>query len=263
MASDLEDLLLKLDGRRLTGPWGEKTMHTRGGVIYDREMSWVERFLQLLVDPNVAYLLFTIGGYAILVELYSPGAVVPAVVGAVCIVLALIAFGSLPVNWGGIALLLLAAGLFLAEIKVTSHGLLAVGGTVSFILGSLLLFPASAAAPLGVAAIDWRLVAALAVVSAALFGWILRKGLAVRYAPTTPIGPLPGDVGVAETALAPAGTVRVRSEEWSAVSGSGTIAPGTAVRVLSRRGLELTVEATEATAAVAAEDAREAAGKVA
>ena len=242
VASDLDDLLNKLDGRKVTGPWGEKTLRTRGGVIFDEEMNIPEEALHWLVDPNVAYVLFAIGTYAILAELYSPGAVVPAVVGGICLLLGLIAFGSLPVNWGGFALLVLAVGMFLAEIKITSHGFLALGGAVEFALGSLLLFPTSAEGPYGAARLSGWLVAAMVLASVLLFSWILQRGLAARRRPPLALTPQPGDVGVAESWLSPAGTVRVHSEEWSAVARHGTIAAGAPVRVVARHGLALVVE---------------------
>ena len=246
VATDVSDLLAKLDGRRVSGPWGERALRTHGAVIYDEEPNVFERFLQVLVDPNIAYLLFTIGTYALIAEVYSPGAVVPGVVGAICLVLAFVAFGALPVNWGGLALLVVAAALFVAEVKVASHGLLAVGGLVAFVLGSLLLFAPFAPEPLGATvSLNLWLVAAVAVASVALFGWILRQGLAARTRPAFWEPPRAGDLAVAETALQPAGSVHLRGESWSAEAQSGTIQAGAPVRVVARQGLKLVVEPVE------------------
>ena len=243
VATDLDDLLAKLDGRVVKGPWGERPLHTRGAVLYEEEESFFERFLSVLANPNVAYLLFTIGSYAIVAELYHPGAIVPAVVGSLCLLLALVGFGSLPVNWGGVALLLLAIGLLVAEIKVASHGLLALGGVVAFALGSLLLFEPLATGPFGAAArVSLWLIVLLTAASALFVAGLVRFGLAARRRPPLLMGPLPGDTGWVRSALSPAGTVLVRNELWSAESVAGPVAAGMAVRVLARRGLRLLVE---------------------
>jgi membrane-bound serine protease (ClpP class) len=250
VASDVNDLLAKLDGRRLTGPWGERTLRTRGAVVFEEEMNGFERLLQTLVDPNVAYLLFTVGIYALVAEVSNPGAVVPGVVGAICLVLALVAFGSLPVNWGGVALLVVAVALFVAEVKVASHGLLGVGGLVAFVLGSLLLFAPLTPEPLGATVtLNLWLVAGLAAASALFFGWILRQALAVRRAPALWDQPRAGEVAIAQTSLAPTGSVHLRGESWSAEVRGGTIEAGAPVRVIAREGLTLLVEPVEREAA--------------
>jgi membrane-bound serine protease (ClpP class) len=250
VASDVDDLLAKLDGRRLRGPWGERVLRTRGATIYETGMNPLERAVQFIADPTIAYLLFTIGSTAILAELYNPGAIVPGVVGSIALLLALVGLGSLPVNLGGLALLLLAIGMFIAELKVASHGLLAVGGIASFVLGSLLLFSGAGGQALGVEpGLNPWLIGALAGMVAVLFGWLLQKGLLVRRRPPLPIAPIPGDVGQAESALDPTGTVLVRSELWTAVSRTGTIPRGKQVRVVDRQGLTLVVEPAEGVAA--------------
>lgn len=242
VASDLDDLLTKLDGRRVDGPWGTLTMRTRGAVIEDVDLNIVERLLKLIIDPNVAYLLFTIGSYAIIAELYSPGARFPAIVGGICLLLALVAFGSLPVSWGGLALLVVGLALFIAEVKVGSHGILVVGGIVAFVLGSLLLYLPMRLNPIDQSiGFNLWLVALLAVISAALFGWILRKGLAVRRRPPAVFGPQVGDIAIAQTDLDPLGSVLLKSESWSARSETARVPAGSAVRVFGRDGLTLIV----------------------
>src|SRR3990172_6166947 len=114
-------------------------------------MNLPERILQTIADPNIAYILFTIGVIGIIAELYNPGAFFPGITGAISLILAFVAFGSLPINWAGVLLLLLAIGLFIAELNSEGIGILAVGGLIAFVLGSLLLYtpltPPSPAAP--------------------------------------------------------------------------------------------------------------------
>ena len=243
VASDLPDLLTKLDGRTVRGPWGDRPLRTRGAVVEEWAMNPAERFLQVVVDPNIAYLLFTIGTYAIVAELYSPGAIVPAVIGSIFLLLAFVALGSLPVNWGGLGLLLLGIGLLIAEVKVASHGVLAAGGIVAFLLGSLFLFAPVGIEPLGEAvSLNLWLVLALATVTAALFGWIVRKGVAARRRPPLLGGPRAGELALVQSDVAPIGTVHVRSELWSAVAAGAPIRAGRVVRIVGRQGLHLQVE---------------------
>ncbi len=138
-AENLDTLLAKLDGKEVELPYGKKTLHLAGAQVVDIKQSFVQRFLDIITQPDIAFILFSLGGLGIVLELYNPGAILPGVVGGICLILAFYSFQTLPINWAGVALILLAIGLFIAEIKVISHGLLTVGGVVALFLGGLML----------------------------------------------------------------------------------------------------------------------------
>ncbi|RME29304.1 MAG: nodulation protein NfeD, partial [Candidatus Zixiibacteriota bacterium] len=139
IAENVDDLLAKLDGRTTKVSVGEVTLRLDHPRVVHIEISFMEKLRKLITNPSVVFLLFSLGGLGIVLELYHPGAILPGVVGAICLILALYAFQTLPINYAGVALILLAILLFIAEIKVVSHGLLTVGGVISLILGGTLL----------------------------------------------------------------------------------------------------------------------------
>jgi membrane-bound serine protease (ClpP class) len=243
VASDVDDLLAKLDGRPVTGPWGTRTLATRGLPTERLAPAWWEGWLDALVDPNVAYLLFAIGLFALVVELATPGATVPGVLGVACLAAALYAFTNLPVDWAGVAALCAAAGLLLAETRASSHGLLALAGLATFAAGSLLLFrppgPSLYGAP---ATLNPWLVVGLGAGTAVLFGWVIRQSLAMLHRPHLNAPPAPGAVGIAGRVVDATGTVHVGGRTWTAEWPAGSVQPGEAVRVVGRRGLRLLVE---------------------
>jgi membrane-bound serine protease (ClpP class) len=245
VASDVPDLLSKIDGRNVGGPWGTRALATRGAPVQDVQPGWLERLLEILVDPNVAYLLLVLGIYGVLTEIAAPGVTVPGVAGGIALVLALFAFANLPVNWVGIVLILVAAGLFLAESQVASHGLFTLAGLGTFIAGSVLLFrpPAGAPSPYGPAgALNPWLVAVLGLGTAAGFGWLLRQSLATQRQPPANAMPRDGETGIAGPMVEATGTVQLGGQTWSAEWARGAIAPGQRVRVVGRKGLKLIVE---------------------
>ncbi len=138
-ADDFDDLMAKLDGRTTDLPTGEVTMSLKKVRTVELEMSLKDKLLSMITQPDVAFILMSIGSLGILLELYNPGAILPGVVGAISLLLALYAFQALPINYAGVALILLAIVLFIAEIKIVSGGLLTVGGLISFFLGGLML----------------------------------------------------------------------------------------------------------------------------
>jgi len=138
-AEDIDDLLAKLDGRETSTPLGEKTLTLKKTKIEVIKTSFVHKILDIITQPDIAFILMSIGGLGIVLELYNPGAIFPGVVGAICLILAFYAFQTLPINYAGLALLLLAVVLFIAEIKIVSHGLLTVGGLISVFFGGLML----------------------------------------------------------------------------------------------------------------------------
>ncbi|HWR82995.1 MAG TPA: nodulation protein NfeD [Candidatus Deferrimicrobium sp.] len=138
-AENIDSLLNQLDGRETELPFGKKKVATRGAIIRDIKISFVHKILDIITQPDVALILFSIGGLGIVLELYNPGAILPGVVGAISLILAFYSFQTLPINYAGLALIILAILMFIAEIKVISHGLLTIGGLISFFLGGLML----------------------------------------------------------------------------------------------------------------------------
>jgi membrane-bound serine protease (ClpP class) len=213
-------------------------------------MNPLQGFLHLLADPNIAFILFTVGFYGLLFELGHPN-FVTGILGALALILAFIGFGSLPLNVGGLLLIGLAVILFVLELTVTSHGLLTIGGLVAFVLGAAALYttPGTPAAP--DVSVAWPLIALMTALTGLVVLGIVRVAMRVRRMPpvnlgissdrSTPVGA--NTIGVVRRALAPTGTVYAAGEEWSARAEEGQVIPrGTAVRVTAQDGLVLIVE---------------------
>ncbi len=240
VAKDLPDLLGKLDGRDV--PMGARhvVLRTKDAPLREFPMGWRMEMLKALSDPNIAYILMTIGTIGILAELYNPGAVLPGVVGAISLILAFYSFQSLPVNYAGVLLMLLGIVLFILEVTVTSYGVLALGGVTAMILGSLMLFKAEAP----FLKVSWTVI--LPVVSLATAFTLLVVGMgvrAMRRRPTTGQEGMVGLVGVARSDFSPHGQLLVRGELWDAVS-SEPLRAGDRAEVLRVEGLTLHVKPT-------------------
>jgi membrane-bound serine protease (ClpP class) len=250
VALDVPDLLRQLDGRSVATASGDRPLHTAGLNVDARPMLVSERIVQIVSDPNVAYLLFLLGLLGIAAELYHPGTFVPGTLGAIALVLALVAFGNLPISWAGIVLILLAIGLFVGELH-TGVGILAALAVVALVMGSLLLYsPPEPAAPGPTVRVSPALVAVMSATVAAFFLLVVRATLRARHlAVRTGIPVLVGQVGVATSELAPAGTVRVDSEVWSAESEGGPIHAGERVTVVGGAGVTLRVTKSQGEAA--------------
>jgi len=244
IATDLNDLMSKVDGKIVKTSTGQVTLHTRSAPTNRVDMNFAELFFHTLVDPNVALILLNIGLLAIAVELYNPGATIPAVVGGICIILAFVALGQLPVNWGGVIFIVLSVVLFLLDIKVTGF-VLTLGGIVMFILGALMLFtpftPVSPDVVTNVTLSPW-VVVGLAGMMAAFFVFALGAVVRARNVPVL-MGPqtFVGAEGIVTTPLAPEGTVQLKSELWTAFSEGEAIEKGQKVKVVSVDGLRLKV----------------------
>jgi membrane-bound serine protease (ClpP class) len=194
--------------------------------------------LALLSDPNVAYILLLIGFYGLVYELANPGTVLPGIVGAVCLVLALYAFQWLPINWAGLALIGLGLGLMIAEAFAPALGALGVSGAAVFVIGSLTLINTDSPGT----GISIPLIVGLAVASALLLFFVVRLGIKARRRPvTTGWEDLIGATGTAVSGFPGAGSVRVHGEVWSARCRQ-PIPPGQPIRVCARDGLILLVE---------------------
>ncbi|HEX77963.1 MAG TPA: nodulation protein NfeD [Dehalococcoidia bacterium] len=236
-ADSLEDLLQKLDGMSVTLHSGrEVTLHTKDALKSPVGMTWIERFLHILSNPNIAYILLSIGMLGIMVEFFNPGSIFPGVVGGICLLLAFYSMGVLRANWAGLALIILAFVMFAVDVFITSHGMLTAGGITSMIIGSLVLFSGSNFV------IDWWLIALVVAIVAGFF--IFAIGAIVRSQRRPEITGREGMVGkvaVARTRLNPRGTVHVHGELWSAILDQGSAEPGEELIVTKVEGLRLRV----------------------
>jgi membrane-bound serine protease (ClpP class) len=239
VADSLPDLLQKIDGRTVRTKRGTVTLATRTAEIRPIEIGFRDRILSIITDPNVAYVLMMLGMIGLLAELYNPGAIFPGVIGGISLILAFFAFQSLPINYAGLLLILFGLVLLVAEIKVVSHGLLAIGGIVSMALGSLMLFEAPEAG----FRISWWVILPTVGATAGLFLFVLTAGVrALARRPLLGAQGLIGQVGVARGPLTPEGWVTVQGEIWRAVADAGPIDDGTPVRIVDVQGLTLKVE---------------------
>jgi membrane-bound serine protease (ClpP class) len=237
IAEDLDDLIEKIDGRELK----EKgTLRTKGVTRVILTEGLRDKILKTLSDPNIAYLLMMIGMAGLYFELSHPGAIFPGVIGAISLILAFFAFQTLPVNYAGILLIALALILFILEMKVTSYGLLSLGGIISLFLGSLMLFDGDGGAP--ELRLSWRVLIPTVIMVSGFF--VLVAGLVFRSQvskPRTGDKGLVGEVGVVKERLAPGGKVFVHGELWNAEAPE-PIEAGAKVRVIGMDHLVLKVE---------------------
>jgi len=237
VADDLPHLLTQLHGRKVTLSSGPLTMATAGLEIRLFPMGLRLELLKALSDPNIAYLLMTIGTIGMLAELYNPGAILPGIVGAISLILAFYSLQSLPVNYAGVLLFILGIVFFVLEATITSYGLLAIGGVVSMTLGSLMLIKSDA----DVFQISWTVIVPVIITTAAVSLFIVGMGVrALRRSPQTGTESMVGAVGVAKTALCPDGKLAIHGELWDAVSDT-PVQPGGSAKVLRIEGLTLYV----------------------
>jgi membrane-bound serine protease (ClpP class) len=241
IAKDMRELLDKIDGREVEVPSGAVVLQTKEATIETIEMGWSEQILNILSDPNIAYILLMIGMYGLLFELYNPGSILPGVVGVISLILAFYSLHTLPVNYAGLALIFFAIILFIAEIKVVSHGLLSVGGVISLLLGSMMLIRSESA--LEFIEISWSLILSTVALTVVFFLFVIGLGIkAQRRKPTTGAEGMVGQVGETLTVLNPTGQVRVHGEIWTAESVTRKIGKGEQVRVVEVKGLTVRVE---------------------
>ena len=239
ISPSLEDLLVRVDGREVTvSPGKIIALKVRGAEVKNINMSFRDRFLDIISNPSIAYILLMLGFYGLLYELASPGAILPGVIGGICLILAFFAFQMLPINYAGVALILLGIILFIAEVKITSYGMLSVGGVISLLLGSVMLIN-SPADFLRISFI--KVVLPVVLMSAAFFLFALVMVVrAHRRRPTTGKEGLVGGKGVATTDLKPEGVVEIRGELWNAVA-EETIKAGEKIQVKETEGMKVKV----------------------
>jgi len=237
VADSLPDLLAKIDGRQVKTSAGPVTLRTKDATIRPIEVGARDRFLHLITDPNIAYILLMLGMLGLFFELANPGVILPGVIGGISLILAFFAFQSLPINYAGLLLILFGIVLLIAEIKVVSHGVLTIGGVIAILLGSLMLVN-TPEMPLTV---SWKVIVPVVAATAGIFVFAVSAGIRAQMRkPTTGAEGLVGQVGVVRTPIAPEGQVFVRGEIWRAVS-DDPIPEGAKVRIVSVDGLTLRV----------------------
>ena len=238
IAKNMDDLLTKIDGRTVEKAGRTFKLNTKGAKINYLEMGFRDRFLAALSNPNIAYILMMIGLVGLYFELSNPGAIFPGVIGGICLILSFFALRTLPVNYAGVLLILLGVILFIAEIKITSYGLLSVGGVISLALGSIMLFES----PVPYLRASLVVIIPTVIVTAAFFIFAVTMTIRAYMAkPATGMEGLLGEVGTAATRIAPEGKVFVHGELWNAYA-DGTIEEGQKIRVVKAEGLKLKVE---------------------
>ena len=244
IAPTVKELMKKIDSRTVQFEGRTKVLKTADAEIVEIETPWKYEFLDILSDPNFAYIFFLLGIYGLIFELYNPGSILPGVVGVICLILAFYSLHTLPINYAGVALILFGILLFALEIKITSYGLLSVGGAVSLLLGSIMLI--SPESSLEFISISWSVIIPAVVITVLFFLFAVGMGVkAQRKKPVTGVEGLVGEVGEAMTDLKPSGRVRVHGEIWDATSTEGNLKSGTMVQVVGVQNLSITVKKAE------------------
>lgn len=238
IAEDVDELLVKLDGRKIEIHDEEITLATSDWTIEIVEPDWRSRLLAAITNPNVAYILMLLGIYGLFFELYNPGALVPGIVGAICLVLALYAFHVLPVNYAGVALILIGVALIVTELFLPSFGVIGIGGVVAFIIGSIILMDTDVEGFV----VSMPLVVTVGIMAAALFSATVL--LAVRQRKRPIVSGREEMIGATAEALdsfSQTGQVRAHGERWTARA-SEPVTRGQHLRIKNIDGLVLEVE---------------------
>ncbi|HEY94793.1 MAG TPA: nodulation protein NfeD [Dehalococcoidia bacterium] len=238
-ANSLEDLLFQINGREVTLASGASvTINTEEHSTTRNEMSFIEKFLHAISDPNIAYILMSVGSIGIMAEIYNPGALFPGILGAICLLMAFYSLGVLDANIGGILLMLLALGLFVAEFFTPTFGILTAGGVTALVLGSLLLFPDRPP----VFRVNPWLIGVMSALFVGFFLFVIQRVIkSHRRQATTGWEELIGKPATVMMTLSPEGQVLFRGEHWKAVSEEGTVEEGEQVIINKVENLKLYV----------------------
>jgi membrane-bound serine protease (ClpP class) len=241
ISPNLDDLLKKINGRKIETVIGEKILNTENAAVNEVEMTLSLKFLTILSDPNIAYILFMLGLYGLLFEIFNPGVIFPGVIGGICIILAFYSMHTLPINYAGLALIVFAIILFILEIKIVSHGVLSIGGVISLIIGSIMLINVESG--LEVVKISWEVIALFVALTVLFFAFAITLGIkAQRRKPTTGVEGLIKEIGEAITDLNPEGEVKVHGEIWRAETVDGKIDSKSSVEIVDVQNLKLKVK---------------------
>ena len=237
IAADLPDLLKKLDGRKLNVAGQDRILRTMGVETTAIEPDWRSRFLALITDPSIAYILLLLGMYGLLFEFYNPGFVLPGVVGGICLLIALYALQLLPVNYAGVALILLGMAFMVAEVFVPAYGSLGIGGIIAFVIGSVMMIDTDVPGFV----LPWPLIAAIAFLSALFIVAVVGMAMQARKRPVVSGSEeMVGAMGDVVEDFAQEGWALIHSENWK-VRSAVPLKRGQKVRVTAINGLVLEV----------------------
>jgi membrane-bound serine protease (ClpP class) len=238
VAVNIDDLLTKTDGKVVETKRGKAVLKTKGKKATEVAMPFKYKFLSYISDPNVAYILMMIGIYGILFEIYSPGAIFPGVAGGISIILALYAFQTIPINYAGLALILLGIIFFILELKVVSYGALGIAGVISLVIGSIMLVDL----PSSILSISYATIITVAILTGLFFFGVLSYAIKAQLSKVkTGREGLVGEGGVAQTDVFDGGKVFVHGEIWNGKS-EELIHEGEKVIVTAVEGLVVKVK---------------------
>ncbi len=241
VAENVRQLLQEADGKEVELPGGKVKLETANAKTVFFDMTLKQKILNVISDPNIAYILFMLGIYGLLFELYNPGAIFPGVIGVISLILAFYSLNTLPVNYAGLALIIFGIILFVLEVKIVSHGLLSIGGTISLVLGSIMLIDVESA--LEAVSISWEVIILITGLTLLFFLFAIGLGIkAQRLKPSTGKEGLINEEGTALTKLNPAGQVKIHGEIWEAESVEGPISKNEKVVVVEVSNLILKVK---------------------
>ena len=240
LAEEVSDLLAKVEGRKVALPGGRTVvLHTASAEVVEIEPTLSESFLHVLADPNILLILLALASLGIMFELQNPGSILPGVVGGIALLLALYSMAALPINYAGVALIIFGLLLFLAEVKVASHGILTVGGIIAFVMGALMLTDVALTPMMRV---SWQVIIVVTALVAAFFLFVIGASVRahLRQVQTGREGMI-RERGHALEDLRPLGEVMVEGERWRARAVDGEIAKGDEIEVVNEEGLTLFV----------------------
>jgi membrane-bound serine protease (ClpP class) len=242
VTKDINSLLSDIDGMNVQTALGEKVLRTKNSSIIREELGIRHKILNLISDPNVAYILMLLGFYGLFFELTNPGALFPGVIGGICLILAFYAFQTLPVNYAGLLLIILAIILFILEVKIVSHGILMIGGIIAMIIGSLMLFDS----PAPFMKLSLAVILPAVLITALFFSLTLVLAFkALKRKPITGAEGLIGFKGIADTDInREGGMVSLHGERWSAYSDT-PVAKGERIMVEAVSDLKVKVRETD------------------
>jgi len=244
IVKDVDELLSKIDGMHVETSKGTKLINTKEAKVIYLEMTLAQKILSILSDPNFAYILLMLGIYGLFFELYNPGAILPGVIGGICLILAFYSLSTLPVNYAGLALIIFAVILFVLEIKVVSHGILSIGGIISLLLGSMMLIDEESV--LEAMEISMELIILIVILTAGFFLFAITFAIkAQRKKPVTGAEGIVGETGIAVSDLKLEGEVKVHGEFWKAESQNGEIKKDERIIVTKINNLKLFVIRTD------------------
>jgi len=239
IANDVNELIEIINGVRVTSASGEKVLNTKDAEIIPVKMTFKDLFLHSLTNPNVAYILLFLGIYGILGEFSNPGSFFPGIVGGISLILAFVAFQSIPINYGGFLLIIFGIVLLVIEVYTPTFGVFTAGGVTSLVLGSFML--SKSTAPF--LRISLGLIISMSLATAAFFVFALSKGIKIQWKkPVTGREGLIGKIGIAKTDLTPEGTIFIHGERWQASTEDELIKVEEEVEVLEVKGLQLIVK---------------------